>query len=248
MNQLYHISTAVLDDLRNNIDNHVERYRTVGGFEDLCKDDSRWNIKLDVDVDMERLRAITHDRKKTASGSDHENSIAVGEALEGLTPSLACREEIWARLTHVECNDYAWSRWLGNTGEADFSRSVRKHFFAPGRTGIRDDNAISRLWWNYHIARSVMPQDPERALKSLLKTVDIRQDIIKDRPWISMRKELCAGIIRKMEKTPELAKKKSFRRFMKNVNLRGGGIVFEVMTDQKIDDFLSSCADSTASP
>ena len=81
MGQLFHISTAVLDNLRNNVDKDIDKYKKMDGFKALC-DDIRWNVKLPVDVDVERLHEITHDFKKSASESDYENSLIVGRHLK----------------------------------------------------------------------------------------------------------------------------------------------------------------------
>ena len=95
--------------------------------------------------------------------ADIEASRTLYRALPGMTPALAREERVWVRLSHVECLGYARDRWLtGQIGER-LDQQVRLHLFASGLTGIRDDNALSRLWWNMHIATIADPDDPEGA-------------------------------------------------------------------------------------
>jgi hypothetical protein len=197
-----------------------------------------WRIPLSIDADLDGLKSLNPD-----GGAENEiqNSIAVGHALRKLTPTLARENRIWIRLSHIECLEYSRGRWL-DIGDDDETllADAGKHFFAPTLTGCRDDHAISRLWWNHHIAKQVMPDNPARALKKILALADIRQGLI-ERPGIGARPVLGRGIIRLLEKEEKLVEGKLFGRFMKHVNLTGAGITFEVWEDSKIDQLMARC-------
>jgi len=175
---------------------------------------------------------------------DLKNSRIVGEALSNLTPSLANEELIWVRLSHIEGFEYSKARWISGISEDDaLKSSIETHFFAPTQTAIRDDHALSRLWWNYQIAKTSMPEDIDRALGLILKTADIRTNFV-ERIWMSSRRQIAGAILRTMESRPEIASAESnFRTFMKVINRQGGGIVFEALDHKETDLFVSKCCD-----
>jgi Family of unknown function (DUF6339) len=113
-------------------------------------------------------------------------------------------------------------------------------FFGRGLTGVRDDNAVSRLWWNAHVARLAWPDDMEGALRLILKTTDYRLNLV-ERPAMSSRACVTAAVLRKLAQDPWLGDQNNFRAFMTALNKLGGGIVFEVLEDAEIDEFMTRC-------
>lgn len=236
MSKLLYVGQQIADDLKDNIGDNLARYRE-GDFLDL-EASGDWRIPLSIDADLDRLSSLSVDGR---AESEIKNSIAVGQALHRLTPTLARENRIWIRLTHVECLTYSRKRWLQlEKDDARLISDVEKHFFAPTLTRCRDDHAISRLWWNYHIAKQVMPENPSRALQQILALADIRQGLI-ERPGVGARPALSRGIVRLLEKEERLVEGKLFGRFMKEVNLMGAGIAFEVWNHSKVDAFMHRC-------
>jgi hypothetical protein len=261
MGNLQYLSTTTLDRLRSSISDNLIRYRE-NGFNDMA-DHNGWTLELNkAKIDKDRLSDL-----HGGVGSEYEvsNSLVVFESLTDLTPAMANEERIWVRLCHVECIKYSRQRWplkdiqpkkksflanmaasIKNAGTDAIDqkdiKQITKHFFAKGRPGIRDDNAISRLWWNAQIAKLIEPSDSRRALNQLLKTADIRASLI-ERPLLSNRIKLLRGIVHFMEANPEIAiNEKSFRDFIKSVNFNGGGRFFEVMSESSISKFVNMCA------
>lgn len=239
--KLSYLSTKTLDDLYAGILENIERYRSAG-FEDLVEDGG-WDIHLSVEIDLDPLQEL--DPAGTPE-AEIENSLLVWRALHELTPALACEDRIWTRLSHVECLDYSRMRWLTSGDKASTAKAVRAHFFAPGMTACRDDHAISRLWWNAHIAKDVRPNDQRTALELMLKTADIRSNFV-ERTWTVGRPRVADSILRIMEREEWITNKESnFRNFMKSVNHRGGGVVFELLPDDKLDSFMDECFSQVA--
>lgn len=237
MAKLLYLGQDVADELTESVASNLERYRS-GDFLDK-ESMGNWRIPLSIDADVEILSSLAVD-----NGSEGEvrNSIVVGRALAGLTPTLARENRLWLRLSHVECLEYSRNRWLNAKSEdVRVERDVRKHFFASTLTACRDDHAISRLWWNYRVATQVMPDDPERALKLILARADIRQGLI-ERPGIGARRSLGSAIVRAIDKHEELRRNEAlFRELMKKVNLNGAGFAFEVWHDNAVDGFIEDC-------
>jgi hypothetical protein len=236
--KLKYLSQGILDELRSNIDNNIERY-TSGDFIDLSQQNG-WAIDTkSVQVDCSLLDALK--LGQTSMEAEVQNSLAVYRALQGMTPSLAREERIWARLTHIECLAYARSRWLQGRKPEELSQQIEVHFFAGTLTETRDDNAVGRLWWNGRIAAIASPNDAEAALKLILKTADIRSNFVERTRMVS-RPVLAQALLRIMAAEPWItAVEAHFREFMKVVNRNGGGILFEVLGPSDTDSFLSTC-------
>lgn len=240
MGKLRYVSTATIEALRGDIAANLARYRE-GDFLDLVPQND-WSIELPLDVDLTPLEKLDPSGTPAA---EIANSRLVWEALGSLSPALACEEGIWVRLTHIECLEYSRARWLNSGMDADqAAKAVSEHFFAGSLTARRDDNAVSRLWWNAFIANLTMPGAGLPALDTFLKKADLRSNFV-ERSVTASRPVLAAGIVRIMQRNPNVAgREDSFRAFMKSLNRLGGGIVFEAMTEAQIDAFMDTCAAS----
>lgn len=241
MTPVLYVGQQVADELLTNLEDNLGRYRD-GDFSDLAQS-GNWGLELSVRADIERLDGLSAD---TGVISEAANSMLIGSVLQQLTPTLAREERLWIRLSHVECLEYSRKRWL-KEGASDESlqKDVEKHFFARGITGCRDDHAVSRLWWNHHIAQKIMPDDPERALNNILARADIRSNLV-ERPGLGARPVLARAIVCLLEDESSGLKagESLFRSFMKQVNLQGAGVVFEVWNSGQISDFLRRCLEA----
>lgn len=238
MERLKYLSNATLEALRDSVDANAERYR-AGDFSDLMRD-GEWSIELQLEVDLSPLAELDPSNTPEA---EVNNSRLVWQALHGLPPSLAYEEGIWVRLTHAECLEFSRNRWLTEgSDDLELVKAVQRHFFADTLTRRRDDNAVSRLWWNAYIANKVAPDDNLDALQIMLMKADMRANII-ERSLTGSRPSLTAGILRAVRNQPWVTESEaSFRSFMKALNRMGGGVVFEAMTEHEIDTFMLDCA------
>ncbi len=239
VSKLKFISEGVLDQLREQIPQNISRY-TTGDFLDLEKENG-WAIETKtVEIDGAELAALEHGG--TSADVEVRNSLRVYRALKGMTPSLAREERIWTRLTHIECLEYSRSRWLDGEKPDEIPALISKHFFSRTLTETRDDNALGRLWWNGHIAMIASPENPERGLRLVLKTADIRSNLVERTRMVS-RPILAQALLRTMEAEPWITSVEAhFREFMKVVNRNGGGILFEVLDLSDTQSFLETCA------
>lgn len=236
---LKYLSEAKLVDLRDAVPSMLGRYRD-GDFSDLAQENG-WAIEAaGIRIDTGSLEAL--DGSVRSAEADIENSLVVYRALEGMTPALAREERVWVRLTHIECLEYSRARWLAGTDGEELKSMVLRHMFAPGLTGIRDDNALSRLWWNVHIASTADPDDPERALRLLIQRADVRMQFV-ERPGIASRRPLAQAVVRAMRHDPWITSSDPcFRQFMKVLNRDGGGVLFEALDDQEADQVMTRYA------
>ncbi len=237
--QLKYVSDKVLRQLRSDIVQNVSRYET-GDFSDLSSEPG-WDIPLGIEYDAARLASLDLSKPQTISAIDLANSRIVGKALSNLTPAIANEERVWVRLAHVEALAYCRSRWLEPVGSDSNAALVRKHFFAPRQTGIRDDHALSRLWWNYQIAKTCDPDDIDGALALILTSADIRSNFV-ERIWMTSRRTIAGAVLRAMRSEPWITGREiNFREFMKALNKLGGGVVFETLCQAETDQFVAEC-------
>ncbi|RVM58878.1 hypothetical protein CN128_07465 [Sinorhizobium meliloti] len=236
---LKYLSDAAISQLRGDISKNVERYRKTG-FSDRANEPG-WDIPLGIDYDNEKLATLDLSQPAAIAAIDLQNSKIVGEALSGLDPSTANEERIWVRLAHVEAFDYSRARWIRSASDHEIPALARDHFFASTQTGIRDDQSLSRLWWNYQIARTCQPDDIDWALNLILKRADIRSNFV-ERIWMTSRRNIAAAVLRAMATDPWVTgQENNFRDFMKAVNRLGGGVVFEALNEKETDAFVSQC-------
>lgn len=234
-----YLSDKILAKLRGDIDVNLKRYRETG-FADL-KNEPGWDVPLGIEFDAEKLKTLDLSKPRNVSFIDLANSKVVGEALSGLSPSIANEERVWARLSHIEAFEYSRVRWLEGVNEDKHAVLINKHFFASTQTGIRDDHAVSRLWWNYHIARTCAPDDIDSALDLILTTADIRSNFV-ERIWMTSRQRIAGAVLRAMKSDPWITgAEQNFREFMKSLNRLGGGIVFEALSDADCNAFVAEC-------
>ncbi|MCY3594843.1 MAG: DUF6339 family protein [Bacteroidetes bacterium] len=238
---LKYLSDSALSQLRNSIPENIDRY--IGnGFEEYASREG-WDIPLKINFDKKNLATLDTTRQRAIIEIDHVNSIIVGQALEDLTPELANEERIWVRLSHLEAFEYSKVRWLHGKKDEDLVSAIETHFFARSPTKIRDDHALSRLWWNYHIARTCMPGNVDKALELILKTADIRTNFV-ERIGMSSRRDISGAVLRAMDTQEWITgTQQNFREFMKVLNRQGGGIVFEALSESETDAFVRNCAD-----
>jgi hypothetical protein len=233
--KLRYLSQQTGERLASGIEENLDRYKS-GNFDDQAAQ-AGWDIELNLDVDLGPLNELEGE----GAEAEARNSLLVWSALSKMTPTLARENRIWTRLCHVECLTYARKRWLGQTDKGELISSIQTHLFANTQTKCRDDNAIGRLWWNGFIAFLAMPNDFEVGLRQLLKTADIRSNIV-ERSLITSRPPIAAGILRTMIRKPQITEvEETFRRFMKSINRNGGGVLFELMQEDKIDEFMDAC-------
>jgi hypothetical protein len=232
--QLKLLSSTVVENLYSSISENIERYQSHD-FEDL-RVSSGWEIE----TSLVSIEPSLGQRLIPSKSPEHEvkNSLIVYESLHGMTPALARDERVWTRLCHVECLNYARSRWVG---EKDKEGDIRRHFFATGVRGCRDQNAIGRLWWNAHIASLAHPANMEESLSALLARANYRLQII-DRADTAFRQPLLSGILRLLEKHDWLLENDSaVAYFMYEVNKHSGSLVFEALSEKDIDGHLLNC-------
>ncbi|HDS1218635.1 TPA: hypothetical protein QEG05_000540 [Stenotrophomonas maltophilia] len=239
MTKLLYVGEQVAADLRRSVAENLDRYRG-GDFLDM-ESAGNWRIPLAVDADLSELSRLNTDG---TPASEIENSLIVGHALGRISPSIARENRLWVRMSHVEGLPYSRARWISdNSTDEMVTAAIFKHFFAPTLTACRDDHAISRLWWNYHIAYQIDSASVGSVLRHILHRADVRLSFI-ERSAMASRPSFARGVVRLLSTERDLLEgERLFREFMKQINLDGAGLAFEVMPEFKIDVLMRQCLD-----
>ena len=238
MSRLKYLSNTTIERLREDVGQNLMRYQSTD-FLDLMNE-GEWSIELSLDVDLSPLADLD---PEGSIQTEVANSRLVWRALGSLKPSVAYEEGIWTRLTHVECLAYTRARWLADKVDTDeVIKNVGTHFFARTLNMRRDDNAISRLWYNGYIASQTIQDANLPALDVMLSRADSRLSFL-ERSLTGSRPSLAAGVVRAACRYPWIQDTEgNFRNFMKALNRLGGGKIFEALGQSEVDQFMRNCA------
>jgi hypothetical protein len=238
--QLFWINHAELEDLNTNIELNLDRYKR-GDFNDLATQPS-WKRTPLLNYDATKLVGLSG----KSSNENADMKIFYSQFSE-LKPRLARCINTWVGLTHTHLLEYGRERWLKNpTDDKALIASIRKHFFAGSRNGVRDDNAAGRLWWTAYIGHRIASGDSTKigeVMTPLMRTTDTRQATI-ERPGIFNEPRLAHSISNYLAKGhyPEAAANEAkFREFVKNIGFYSNGRYFGDMSHDDIFEFLKTC-------
>jgi len=238
MNELRCLTSEAQDKLQDEIEENLALYKEIG-FDYLMSFKPN-TMDIGLKADLSPLNQLIIENPKE---NEVENSLLVWRALKNIPASLATENRFWTLITHVNCFDYTKARWPETVcdDEHESVKQIKKHFFAIGTGGYRDDNAISRLWWNAYIANNLRPTNIKSALELILKKADIRSGLV-ERTLSFYRPNLSRAILDKMEVIDAITvKEHNFREFMKQINFFGGGVLFECMDNQQCASFVDKC-------
>jgi len=241
MNELRCLTSEAQDKLQDEIEENLTLYKETG-FDYLMSFKPN-TMDIGLKADLSPLNQLIIENPKE---NEVENSLLVWRALKDIPASLATENRFWTLITHANCFDYTKARWPETVcdDEHESIKQIKKHFFAIGTGGYRDDNAISRLWWNAYIANNLRPTNIKSALEIILKTAEIRSNLI-ERPLSFYRPNLSKALLQLMEQNKDItATRDNFRSFMRQVNLFGGGVLFESMDDYQCMAFVNKCWES----
>lgn len=251
MAKLRYFTASVVDELRGDIAGRLDWYYQPS------KDDARKWVKpreaiRDTDIGIGNVGGQLEIGPQPHR-DDSGNAITVYQALHELTPHQASDERLWTYLAHTEGAEYVAARWLNErpADDAKAAQKVRNHFFAQGNRALIRDNGISRLWWLGFIAHNTDPQDPGRFLEILLHRQDVRSALL-ERPAVSTNPRVLRCIYDVMlehwKNGGDLFQRDPFRRWMVNLNRRGGVVLLDALSDGQLDALIRREADKALGP
>ena len=228
--------------LKNNIHENVHLYRD-GEFSSFFSEDNVREI-ASYKVDTTLLATLLPPHEENLK--DVGNSSIVYRALRKITPYIAKDERLWVYLTHMDCIDYVRARWPIPDNDEHAVRRIRDHFFAVSDRGFKRNNAVSRLWWNGHMAAKCSDAPITKVLEVLVSYTDVREQVV-GRPTTSNSDAVFSAIMRvlisKFDAGEEDFFKRTgndapYRRLMRKLNERGGLKLLDSMSGEELDEEL----------
>lgn len=215
----------------------------------LCLDDLKemypiTTYKRSIELDS-ALHLIMSSEDDNSREADRRNSLSLVDALAGVRWQHLREETVWVSLCFGPFFDYASDRWSVPTDFQNVKRVLRNHWFTSGSRSLWRDHAISRLWWIGKYVKEFEEMDSEELSRLLFLDSDLLSNLF-GRPSLLSSKPLAAGLFTLLyrhhfsEEDLVAYDRERFRRFMKNLDLRCGAILVDVLSTKEIDQILKS--------
>lgn len=210
-----------------NFDSIVEEYK-LKTYESNYELDSRVILRDSAD----RLEDKDLDKK---------NSVAVFEALSGVSWQSLRDEGLWLSLTFGNFHQYVSSRWK-ITDTIDKKKSLKLHWFTSSSRSLWRDQAITRLWWMGKFCSELDSISSERALDVIFVNSNFANDFF-GRPVTISSKVLSESILRRFytyffEGNKAKFDRNKFREFMKQLDLTLGAIYVDSLSLDAVDSLV----------
>ena len=244
MNKVKYLTSDAVKQLAENASNNIEWYYGISTREEIPSLIQQTEVRTsDLQTDSLQNKLVIESDSRTEF--DAENSQTVYKALKNLTPYHATDERLWVYLCHADCKEYAASRWLSPSQPADPLKAKREiaHFFVPSSSKQRNlirSNAVSRLWWMGYLANEIAPDEPEHFLEILLYNQDVAVQVLTRS--ITPNRRLLSSIFGVLKENwndnKKLLERNIFRDWMKNINIYGGAVLLDALSDKQLEDKL----------
>ena len=166
------------DRLLNSISENSEKYASdeewlsafFGGKDDYY---------LPSSVDLPKFSLYSSSGKSDDAQNtrdDLTNVRILYDAFHSLTPWQASNKYLWTYLCHAvpEYSAYIRSRWMKNERE----NTIKTRFFVTTADSLRNDNALSRLWWAGYLTYDKSRRNPYELTEVLLTNQTIWTDVM----------------------------------------------------------------------
>ncbi len=243
MQKLCLLKSECVENLRQNIGTHLDRYRN-GDFDGLLD-----TISIDIEFDYSALDAIA-----LPEGDDHkdvENCELISEVTKTINPFAARDERLWTHLCHGPLLNYSRKRWPIPADDEKAIANIKSHFFAGDKRNLEARNAVSRLYWLSLIAGRVTELPLKEVLSLILRKQDVRQNVI-ERPTVLQAESILVAVIlnlkASMEGDKRLYERANFRKLQERLNEYCGHIFVEslpqatvkTIVDEMVADIISA--------
>ena len=234
MSKLYYIDDKILEDMKNGIENNLERY----------KQDDPWCEEL-LDIDMSELEKPVELKIAEGDKGDHdlENAILLYDALKDLPYTVATNENYWAFLTHTVYWDYMRNRWPVEEAQQDVVSFIQTRYMFHPKNKRYYRNGLSRLWLYAALTYDAEnKEDPYFYTRIMLKSQDLAGLILETTTVSRNFKALKATLevierINRLEENGEIEKIKGKREFirnlMKQVNFIGAITIWDSLSHEE---------------
>jgi hypothetical protein len=198
-------------------------------------------IKLGVDLELQFPEGPSWE-----ANGDRKNALLMHQAFSKLSPALATDERIWVSLAFGDLREYADARWPMSRHTSDKSSLtsglMSKRFAATSRIRWRE-NAISRLWWLGHYVESFSGIDSAKVADVMFMNSDALYNLL-GRPAIANDRKIATHVVSAVHnfyfgEVERDFDRDSFRRFLKELDLRSGRLVMGALEHEVLSSLVS---------
>jgi hypothetical protein len=180
------------------------------------------------------------------SNGDRKNVLAIYNSFPSISPAVATDERVWVTLAFGALREYSDARWPMSKYASDKSSLTKglisKRFAATARIRWRE-NATSRLWWLGHYAESFKDVDSTKVADVMFLNSDALYNLL-GRPAIANDRQLATHVISVVHgfyfgETKREFDRNSFRKFLKELDLRSGRYLFGALDGKTLEELVS---------
>ena len=175
--KLCYLLDDAFDRLYNDISLNLEHYSESNSWLNEYFQGEEFFETSSVEVDkFTPYISDTLGTNEDKASEDLINVRLIHSAFKRLTPWQASNQNMWTYLCHADenCYQYIQHRWLTTPRD----NTVRTRFFASDADSLRNDNALSRLWWYGYLTYEEGAQNPYYLTEILLTNETICTDVI----------------------------------------------------------------------
>ena len=177
---------------------------------------------------------------------DRENSIAIAQALVGITPSRATDERLWTTLSLGEYSESSNARRpVRGDSPGRIETDFRRFRLASTNRDRWRENPVSRLWWLNQYCNSIEGVTPEIARDVLFFNADLQGSLL-GRPGVSGYRGIVGPLIHYLHTKYVVEAKpfdrEHFRRMMKELDFLVGRLEVGAFSREVAEEWIETVA------
>jgi len=216
----------------------------IGTPDDIAESVGGRLIESDIEFDPNIQLELPAVGETVFDEVDMINTEIIHSALPGLTPFGASRDELWATLALGNYTQYVRRRWRATSQQdIDLRRNYRLHYLSSSVRNRWRDNAIGRLWWLRHYAETMLPENPDKALRVLFFRDKNLGESLLTKPSIATVPAVARAVLEIsyesfVQSGPLRFSRDGFRDFIRDVDVRTGRSLLSLMPTNQVDDLV----------
>ena len=227
---VYWINDKLFFSLKGKFSERLENYEK-GNFKNFFDEERNNLLDIGVTIDTEKIKEL-----EGSDATDKEDACIIFNALEGMTPALACRPNLWYYLVHTYLLEYSRKRWWISNKPKDVEKMLLLHFLVDTPGTLRDDHASSKPWWTYYIASKLAGSTEEVKVMEVLNyfgSPEKRMQTV-ERPTIFGDLSLSRLLYKFVKLNPSVLEgQQPFRDLLKTINFSSQGFLLNDINEKE---------------
>lgn len=211
-------------------------------FHQLLLDKGISEYKKETGIFSDRPIILTPTSEGPPNRADKQ-ALDFYNSFQGLTPSLATDDKIWAWMTHFELHQYSLERWrrYSNINRTNY---IRSHWFVTDTgSALWDSNTASRTWWIAHIAIKAADASggaftAEEALDHFSNHAEHYHTLMAPGAGFTYQPIVLAEFVRALLNEAKGIKREGVRRVWRRLNLAAGVLLLDTLPRETLREYI----------